>query len=413
MKSELAVIKSKTLIAKESKAFVGNAKKIARQMAARYNQKKVAHGLANTSYSKKGTIDLSRIHSYRTSDDIFITKSHTSDAISHGLVCAIDFSGSMFEVIDKVAMQFLVTSLYCKYIGIPFVMYTFTSGTYVPSHSKTAWDRDAAAYRDPSFKVIAQDKMTESEIINSYYHIIASTTGRLNKSFSRAYKRFLNENFPMGSTPLVPAAYQAYCLAKHMKDSGTQNVTIMTISDGANSDALSSNGFPNAIECPYSKRVYTINSTSNGDRRDLLLSPINRMTREAGIKTFNIFISEDVDSVFGLYRQVRPLCASHDNDDVREYFKNNYEKLEKPLSELMNDGMTKIKNLAYYNEVLFVRASLFPTIGKRRQKEVAANYDTQEELLAETIKTSAQDLKRLTLVGNTIADIMIQDFTNK
>ena len=52
-------------------AIINNAKKIARAMAANYNQKKKAFELSKTSYHNTGSLDISRLHSYRTSDDIF------------------------------------------------------------------------------------------------------------------------------------------------------------------------------------------------------------------------------------------------------------------------------------------------------------------------------------------------------
>ena len=414
MQSEMATIKSRSAVVRNSRNFVPTAKKIARQMAARYNQKKVAFGAANTSYHKKGSIDMSRIYAYKTSDDIFISKSQVNDAVSHGLVCAVDNSGSMSEIMPKVAMQFLITALYCKYIDIPFTMYTFTSDRYL-DEKDNPWNEGIATHKS-RFTLIASEKMNESSIINSYYHIIAANTYRSGRiGYSRKYINFLQRNFSMGTTPLINSALQSYCIAQHMKSRGTQNVTIMTISDGGNTDSFPTfnEEMPvhNTVECPFTKRVYNVNTSQttcnpNGYHKSLLLSPINRMTREAGIKTFNLFLIDEVFSGRHFRHMTNSMVYAHDNNNVYNVLRD--ADLERYTEELNTEGMTSIENLSYYNKVIYADQNMFPKIVGRK-----LNAYIEDDDIAGIIRASTKEVKTLAALGNIIADIMIQDFTYK
>lgn len=418
MQSELITTKSRAAVVRNSRNFVPTAKKIARQMAARYNQKKVAFGAANTSYHKKGSIDMSRIYAYKTSDDIFISKSQVNNAVSHGLVCAVDNSGSMSDIMPKVAMQFLITALYCKYIDIPFTMYTFTSDRYLDEEDNP-WNEGIKGgigdYKS-RFTLIASEKMNESSIINSYYHIIAANTYRRGRiDYSRKYVNFLHRNFSMGTTPLINSALQSYCIAQHMKSRGTQNVTIMTISDGGNTDSFPtfSEEMPlhNTVECPFTKRVYSVNAnhaTRNPDGyyKNLLLSPINRMTREAGIKTFNLFLIDKVHSGRHFKHMTNSMVYAHDNNNVYNVLRD--ADLERYAKELNAEGMSSIENLSYYNKVIYADQNMFPKIvGKKVAEHI------EDDDITGIIKASTKEIKTLSALGNIIADIMIQDFTYK
>ena len=119
-----------TMKGKKYLSFTKDAKQIARKMSQQYAAKKKAFETANSSFAKTGSLDISRISSFKTSDSIFKTKMMQKEGQSHGLVLVIDWSGSMNDTIKYVACQVLITLLYAKYSGIPFEVYTFTTGSY-------------------------------------------------------------------------------------------------------------------------------------------------------------------------------------------------------------------------------------------------------------------------------------------
>ena len=100
--------------------FIGSARKAARKMATRYNQKKQAYVASTECLHKTGNLDMSRIARYRVSDEIFDKRIVTNSGKSHGLVCALDFSWSMDTLLIPMAKQLLILSLFCKYAKIKF-----------------------------------------------------------------------------------------------------------------------------------------------------------------------------------------------------------------------------------------------------------------------------------------------------
>lgn len=164
MKSELPSLPLAAPYVKFAKTIAPAA---AQRMANQYIAKKRAFEAANTTFRKTGTIDLNRIASCYTSDDIFISKSITTSGCSHGLQVCIDWSGSMQSVIKSVAAQFLITALFARAAGIKYEITLFTNG-----HSPT--------YTTPTMQslnlmLIADTYSTVDELCDVYYHMIAST----------------------------------------------------------------------------------------------------------------------------------------------------------------------------------------------------------------------------------------------
>ena len=371
-------------------AIINNAKKIARAMAANYNQKKKAFELSKTSYHNTGSLDISRLHSYRTSDDIFRKNSTLKEGNSHGIVCALDFSISMRDMLPKMAIQFLIMSLFCKYSDIHFTFFTYTSG----SRAGMPTSDGNAIFTD-----IGNNTMKESKFIEIFYHILsyselqqASLT-----NFTNKYKSYLRSIFTMDLTPLHSAVFQSFLVAKQMQNSGIQNVNILVINDGDNNRYFRkskdiSKEIYSSIEDPFNKRVYSVNSEIKKKNEDMLISPMNRMIRDNGIKIMNMYLGDfrniDIKSLLSKY------IINTDIIDL-QFISNNSSEYSKDIG---TKGYTEIKNLCYYDSVLFVDSNVFPDLG---------NKDNYKENI---IKSHTQKIKALSLIGKLLSDKMVEDF---
>lgn len=381
-----------------AKLLVSNAKKIARTMSASYNQKKKAFESAKTSYHSSGALDISRIHSYRTSDDIFLKNSILKEGTSHGLICALDYSMSMRNMIPKMAIQFLITSLFCKYSDIKFTFFTFTTGN--SQLAGMPLDEGKAIFTD-----VGNDRMSEKQLIDIFYHMLSYyelLEGLEVVSFTAQYTTFLRKSFKMSMTPLHAAVFQSYLLAKQMKDNGVQNVTILIINDGDNNEEFDGIGkmeddnFYGSIEDPYSKRIYNINDNIKKKlSSNMLISPMNRMIRDSGIKIINMYLGD-----FTYVRAsniIEDYVDNTDTDtDILSYNKHTYD------NNMVTKMYTEINNLCYYNTVLIVNVDAFPDL-----KETTKLYDSN------VISNHTQKIKSLTLIGKHISDKMVEDFKIK
>ena len=373
-------------------ALVSNAKKIARTMSASYNQKKKAFESSKTSFHNTGSLDISRIHSYRTSDDIFLKNSILKDGSSHGLICALDYSMSMRKLIPKMAIQFLITSLFCKYSDIKFTFFTFTTGS---GKGMPLYDGNAV------FTEVGNDNMSEKQLIDIFYYMLSyyeQNSGTDTVSFTPKYSSFLRNTFRMSMTPLHAAVFQSYLLAKNMKESGIQNVTILVINDGDNNEQFYSNDiskFYGSIEDPFTKRVYNINDTVKTQSSNMLISPMNRMIRDSGIKIINMYLGDFL--YYPVSDTIDEYIKDTDKDGIN-IIKNNCGKYN---NEMVTKMYTEVNNLCYYNSVLFINMEVFPSLGN--------STDNDSNIIANHRKK----IKSLTVIGKYLSDKMVEDFKIK
>ena len=345
--------------------FIGSARKAARKMATRYNQKKQAYVASTECLHKTGNLDMSRIARYRVSDEIFDKRIVTNSGKSHGLVCALDFSWSMDTLLIPMAKQLLILSLFCKYAKIKFQFFSFSGSrnTYNKKGFKLYGDGTAV------FNNIGSDSMSEAEILEIFYDIY--TLGVLesslpnNSSISTKYKRYLSTKYTLGSTPLLAAQYQAFLLAKQMQNSGVQNVTSIVINDGDNNDLLvDDNGNRiNSIEDPYTKRLYYDESLEEGN----IMSLVNKMSRDHKINTLNLFLGNVLKSVSQVnelskiiesYQYNMPSINKISMPAIRTEVINNH------IDKFHRDKLIDIKNLLYYNNVYITDASIYTIDGE-------------------------------------------------
>lgn len=346
--------------------FIGSARKAARKMATRYNQKKQAYVASTECLHKTGNLDMSRIARYRVSDEIFDKRIVSNSGKSHGLVCALDFSWSMDTLLIPMAKQLLILSLFCKYAKIKFQFFSF-SGSRKTHNTKKGFNLYGGG--TAVFNNIGSDSMSEADILEVFYEIY--TLGVLenslpnHSSISTKYKRYLSTKYTLGSTPLLAAQYQAFLLAKQMQNSGVQNVTSIVINDGDNNDLLvDDNGNRiNSIEDPYTKRLYYDESLEEGN----IMSLVNKMSRDHKINTLNLFLGDvlksmsqanELSKIIESYQYNMPAINKLSMDGIRS------EVIAKHIDKFHRDKLIDIKNLLYYNNVYITDVSIYTIDGE-------------------------------------------------
>ena len=104
-----------------------NMKKKVGVLIREFERRKAAFRYSRSSESRVGTIDVNNLHKYRYDDQIFNTVTQLADGKNHGMIFYVDYSGSMGNVLGDVIDQTLHLVYFCKKIGIPFEVYSYTT----------------------------------------------------------------------------------------------------------------------------------------------------------------------------------------------------------------------------------------------------------------------------------------------
>ena len=94
-----------------------------------FEMRKNASQYARTTVARTGELDMSKLHGYKYTNDIFRKVSVVAKGKSHGMVMFVDMSASMSNCFGPTIEQVLILSTFCKKAGIPFDVYGFTDAS--------------------------------------------------------------------------------------------------------------------------------------------------------------------------------------------------------------------------------------------------------------------------------------------
>ena len=134
-------IMAHTQINEEWMKFKNETKKNVMVLCKEFERRKAAHQYQRATQSTTGSIDVNKLHSYKFEDRIFKSITNLADAKNHGMNIFIDNSGSMSNCISDVIKQTIQLIMFCKTVGIPFKVYSFTSLS-----GRTIIQKDGTAY---------------------------------------------------------------------------------------------------------------------------------------------------------------------------------------------------------------------------------------------------------------------------
>ena len=114
----------------EFPGYIRDVKKDVNYAVKEFEMRKAAYRYTRAQTARTGSIDVNKLWSYKTNDDIFSRVTQLADAKNHGMFMLIDFSGSMSGTMHKVIDQLIHTIMFCKAVNIPFDVYGFTTTNY-------------------------------------------------------------------------------------------------------------------------------------------------------------------------------------------------------------------------------------------------------------------------------------------
>lgn len=107
--------------------FLKTTQKVVSMLAKEFELRKAAYQYSRATVSKTGSLNLSKLHAYKVSDDLFLSVTKLANAKNHGMVMFVDYSGSMTRQMPHVLKHLINMALFCRQVGIPFAVYGFTS----------------------------------------------------------------------------------------------------------------------------------------------------------------------------------------------------------------------------------------------------------------------------------------------
>lgn len=328
--------------------FNNDSRVIASAMNIEFQRQRNAWQLRQTTHRKIGSIDSGRLWAHRTSDNIFKSATIQPNGQNHGIFMVVDWSGSMAGLVSQMAQQCLVVARFCKMANIPFKVFTFTDGSNsVPINMPTQ------IVTNNVHQVEVMNSSMTMEQIQNVYNLMSLRRRGIYNCLKNDVQATMREWLGMGGTPLAESMILTYIEAyKFKQEHKIEDMSILYITDGEGGNLKSTGQYNiNSIIDPFTKKSHILH-----DRYCDSLGVVNRMIRESGINVFNMFIgSSDLhSSAYGFSRGNDYRFSENGGRGVLDKMR---ESLGKP-----KNGMLAVKNLAFFNEVIFVRKNMFSIV---------------------------------------------------
>lgn len=217
-----------------------SAQKEVNYLVKEFECRKSADAYARAGQSKTGTLDTSKLHTYKYADDIFKKINIIPDGKNHGLIFILDWSGSMRTSILDTVKQLLNLCWFCRKVQIPFEVYGFT---YEWSPSNIPGD-----HIDTSGLIENYTRKDGALHIHNRFHLLNFLSSLTNsKTFDReainlwrmaySFKNTTSYSVPMGldlsGTPLNESIICLHhIIPMFTKRENTQKVNVVILTDG-------------------------------------------------------------------------------------------------------------------------------------------------------------------------------------
>ena len=228
----------------EVETLKNDSKKTVAYMVKEFEMKKAADQYARAATSKTGSLDMTKLHTYKYNEDLFKKVTTLPGATNHGMVMILDWSGSMGHNLIGTLSQMYNLIWFCRRTKIPFEVFAFSDVYGDPnvrryaSRSGFANEFKAGDIALSNFHLLNffSSNMTLAEEMDMM-HILWMYAARYG-----GYRDWRELGFPynnpnnlnLGGTPLNEAIIAAMDLVPKFKnDTGVQKVNTIFLTDGA------------------------------------------------------------------------------------------------------------------------------------------------------------------------------------
>ncbi len=224
-------------IKNDFKPYIKTVKKNVNFAVREFEMRKAGYRYSRAQTAKTGSIDVNRLWSYKTNEDIFSRVTKLADAKNHGMFMLIDFSGSMNDIMGDVLEQLIHLVVFCKTVNIPFDVYGFTNQ-----------NKELGAGHNGERNILPKD----SEVNHCGLSLPQLITSTLKKNdydealqflylrmelcrdkYTYRERSIMSPNEEYGSTPLNEALIHSHKMIDAFKrNNNIDNMNLVVISDG-------------------------------------------------------------------------------------------------------------------------------------------------------------------------------------
>jgi len=206
-------------------SFYEGSKKYVAVLVKEFELRKAAYQYSRATTSRSGVLDVNKLHSYKTSDDIFLSITNLATAKSHGMIMVIDFSGSMSSILGNILQHTIQLSMFCRRVGIPFEVYSFTDGS-IPGKPYTAGENSDSKV---DLGHLVMNELVSSKMSKPQFHRAIWDLYQLGVHGNYCFPG----NEQLRGTPLIEATIVTHYLVKDfLARNRVQKMTTMFLTDG-------------------------------------------------------------------------------------------------------------------------------------------------------------------------------------
>ena len=344
--------------------FRNESNKVVSYLVKEFEMRKNAEQQTRAQISKTGELNMSKIHEYKFTDDIFARLTKVPNGKSHGLVMFIDWSGSMCDHMSPTVKQLLNLVMFCKKVNIPFDVYAFSTSKLPSQEKLEAQKRKVGDLYTHPFTLlnILSHKMTANEFTKMASYLLDYGTGRRGTCSNMEPPDILQ----LGGTPLNEAVIAAFkVIPKFRTENKLEIVNTVFLTDGEGSSL-----YGRIDEIGEGERCYTSNIDANWKMRSFFRDPTTKasveVTDTAGYGSRGAaqttallkLLKQRTDAnVVGFYvakvRDVRHALAIYSP-------KSEETKIESRVAEFRKNNFTYLNNVGY-DEYYFLRSDKLDT----------------------------------------------------
>ena len=354
--------------------------------------RKAAYQNTRATTAKTGTIDVNKLWSYKTNEDIFLQSTKLANAKNHGMMLLIDMSGSMSGSMPQVMEQVMHLVMFCKATNIPFDVYGFTSTNPDIDYAFQKANPGVCDLDNLSMPHICSSTFSKADFNDSLEHIYKRLT-------VRGWNHDLCKYEEWGSTPLNQALMVSTHLVKKFKAKhGIEKMNFITFTDGdANKISTYSDWSNNNLfRADRNSTVLNVDGnmiTAKVGSRNVTSALLTNMQKKYGVNTIGFFMADSSSD----WRQRLWIMADELNVYSEEY-KNNANK------EYRSNKCVHEQNVLGYKEYYLVKggSNLSASEDDFEVKEDASNANIRTAF-KKFAKSKKQNKVLLTKFGKAVA----------
>lgn len=256
--------------------FKNESNKVVSYLVKEFELRKNAEQQSRAKVSKTGELNMTRIHEYKLTDDLFARMTKIPNGKSHGLVMFIDWSGSMQDKINATIKQLLNLVMFCKKVNIPFDVYAFTTQWEKTQRNKPLHGKVGDLEVGNQFNLLNlfNHRMTATEYTTMASHMLDFGTGV--RSLSSFF--CVPDTLRLGGTPLNHSIVAAFELIPEFKKTNKIDiVNAVFLTDGESGIIANRISY---IDPKTNTPVSTAEGRPDWKRRAIFRDPVTNATAE-------------------------------------------------------------------------------------------------------------------------------------